>query len=243
MQRCIKLYGERNSGTNYLSNLLALNLDIQQLRGVVPDCFGALQRLLPGREWLCDLYFSLTFPSNLGWKHARAEPLASQPGCNVCFITITKNPYAWLLSMYRRPHHQYYRNKPDFETFLQSPWETVGRDNCGKALASPIALWNIKNRSYHQLREMNGLNLTVEGLLLAPEQTIDGISDHFAFPRKCGVFINYHTSTTESGKNFDDYRRYYLGEQWREELTEQNISIINRTLDRSLMEAFGYQWL
>lgn len=55
MPRFLKTYGERNSNTNYLRHLVALNLEIVQLRGVVPPFFSRMQEALPGDEWLRDL--------------------------------------------------------------------------------------------------------------------------------------------------------------------------------------------
>jgi len=243
MSELLKLYGERNSGTNYLSKLIDLNLDIPQLRGVVPGYVAMLQRVIPGSEWLCDLYFAMTGHHNLGWKHTCAKPPISSASPSVHIVTITKNPYSWLLSMHRHPHHSHGASRLDFETFLQTPWKTMGRDNCGRCLASPTDLWNIKNRSYRQLRQANALNITFEELLLAPDQIIDAIGHHCAAARRSGAFINYHASTTEADKDFEYYRSYYQAEQWREQLTDQSISIINGALDRQLMESFGYEVL
>ena len=39
------------------------------------------------------------------------------------------------------------------------------------------------------------------------------------------------------------YRDYYLNERWREELSSEAIDLINTTLDRELMDYFGYELL
>lgn len=48
----LKLYGERNTGTNYLTKLIDLNLDIEQLHGVVPSYIMRLQHHFIGDEWV-----------------------------------------------------------------------------------------------------------------------------------------------------------------------------------------------
>jgi len=242
MVNSIKLYGERNSATNYLRILIDLNIDVRQLRGVVPEYVALLQLLLPGREWLCDFYFSLTTERNLGWKHSCADPFLPPPE-SVGIVTMTKNPYAWLLSLHRSPHHHPASRKVDFETFLQKPWRCTGRDRCGEWLGNPIELWNLKNRSYLKAERFRALNLTAEALLSAPDQVIERIRDHFDLSLKRVSFINHDASTSDPGRSFEDHRRYYLAEAWREQLDDQSVSIINGALDPLLMDAFGYQWL
>lgn len=91
-----KLYGERNTNTNYLGKLLELNVEVGQLPGVVPKSIFRLQNWLPGDERVRDWYFAATFRTNLGWKHASVKsadellrsPLVSDK--HVGFITVTK---------------------------------------------------------------------------------------------------------------------------------------------------------
>lgn len=250
MKKLIKLYGERNTGTNYVSKLIALNLDVDELRGVVPPLIRTLQRRLPGQELVRDIYFFLTYRHNLGWKHSRVKPPSKLKRYDtlkseICFVTLTKNPYSWLVSLYRRPHHQYqyYDNKPGFETFLRSPWKTVGRDNCQKDLPSPVMLWNVKNSSYLQLRRLGGMNLTIESVLRDPENIVEKLSSHFGIDRVSGEFVNYERSTKGENKSFADYQSYYLNERWREVLSEESILIINEAVDKDLMDYFGYEVL
>ena len=249
MVRQIKVYGERNTNTNYLEQLIHLNLDVAQLPGVVPRYVKTIQKVLPGKEWLRDWYFSVTPHRNLGWKHSRVEPVTESGRFDIlnrgiCFISITKNPYSWLMSLYRKSYsHQYKVEKPDFETFLATPWKTVARDNCESALASPVELWNIKNASYLLLEDFNGLNLTTESTVQNPQAVIEKISGHFSIDRLAPGFLNYERSTKDSGKDFAWYQDYYLNEKWRDDLSEHSVAIISRTVDQDLMRHFGYEVL
>ncbi len=245
MNKRLKIYGERNTGTNYISKLIALNLEVEQLSGVVPDFLLRLCKYLPGDEWLRDLYFLLSFGSNLGWKHAKVKPAeeidALITGCSeICFITLTKNPYSWLLSLHHRHYHQKYLAEPNFETFLLTPWKTSSRENCKTMLKSPIELWNLKNASYLQLPPHRSLNLKTESILLSPESVIEKIASTFAVERTSTTFINYEQSTKDNKKDFSYYQNYYLRELWREKLSEESISIINQNLDSELMDHYGY---
>lgn len=245
----IKIYGERNTNTRYLENLIRLNLDVVQMPGVVPSYIKTIQKILPGKEWLRDLYFSRTWQHNLGWKHGCVKP-AEELRCHdalkrgIGFVSLTKNPYSWLLSLHRKPYsHQQRGEKPDFETFLRKPWKTVARDNCGELPGSPVVLWNIKNASYMALADLNGLNLTTESTVQDPAAVIEKISSHFSIDRLSDRFVNYEKSTKDTSKDFAYYQDYYSNERWRDKLSAEALSIISRAVDKNLMNHFGYEVL
>jgi hypothetical protein len=248
MTKLIKMYGERNTNTNYMSKLLELNLDVIEVPGVVPPIIMKMQKVLPGNELVRDIYFYLTYSKNLGWKHtcAKSSEELNQYELfksNLIFFTITKNPYSWLLSLYRRPYHQYYSDEPSFETFLQRQWRTIGRDCVRNNPITPIELWNIKNKSYLQLDCKITTNITTERIFEDPEAVIRQISELHSIERKSGAFIHYERSTKEKGKDSAYYREYYLSEKWRKNLSSKAISIINESVDKELMSHFGYSVL
>ena len=248
MNKKIKIYGERNTNTNYISKLIQKNLYVDEISGVVPEYIDKIQKNMIGNELLRDLYFYFTYEINLGWKHSCVRSLDEISKCRIMkdeilFLTITKNPYSWLLSLYRRPYHQYGKKKSSFESFLESPWKTVARDNCNRILECPIELWNIKNRSYFNLKSLNCISITTESIFANPEKIINEISDIFFVKKKMNKFSNVSESTKENGKNFSFYRDYYLNEKWKEEISQSAISIINRSIDKNLMNQFGYEIL
>lgn len=249
MTRLIKVYGERNTNTNYLSKLIQLNLNLIEVPGIAPDIVRKLQRALPGNELVRDVYFRLSYERNLGWKHACVRPQVELDRCglvtsDLMFLTITKNPYSWLLSLHRNPYHQYYESKPRFEDFLQREWKTVGRDSLKRdSVSSPVELWNLKNRSYLGLDPARTVFSTTEGIFVDPEAIIREISSRFHVERKQARFENYERSTKDSSKDSAYYRDYYLRERWRDELSAEAIAIINERVDRDLMAHFGYQLL
>ncbi len=246
--KLIKIYGERNTNTNYLSKLIELNLHLTEVPGVVPPIIMAMQKFLPGNELVRDIYFHLTYKKNLGWKHTTVKPQEELfkyklVDSNLFFLTITKNPYSWLLSLYRNPYHQYYKEKPSFEVFLESQWKTIGRDNVKSNLSTPIELWNIKNKSYLQLDSKKTLNLTTEGIFQDAGEIIQNISEQFSIERKSDAFINYERSTKNKRNDSAYYRDYYISEKWRENLSKEAIAIINESVDQNLMAHFGYNIL
>lgn len=248
MKKFIKVYGERNTNTNYLSELIRLNLHATEIPGTVPSIIMKMQKILPGNELVRDIYFHLTYGRNLGWKHTLVKPQEElrkykSVDSNLIFITITKNPYSWLLSLYRNPYHQYFNEKLSFEEFIKREWKTIGRDNTQGDLSSPIELWNVKNKSYLQLDIKKTINITTEDLFQDAGKVIHRISERFSIERKSGEFINYERSTKSKDKDGTYYRDYYLTEKWREDLSRDAIATINESIDKDLMAHFGYSIL
>ena len=174
--RRIKLYGERNCGTNYLEQLVGRNLGCTMLRGTLPRIYRAA---LGWSEAARDAYFRVTFAHNLGWKHAVAGQVSDLQDLPIVddrllFLTLAKNPYSWLLSLHRRP----YQGQPiaGFGEFIERPWKTVGREAGPPSFANPVEMWNVKNRSYlHLASGLPALTLRYEDLLADPEETIGRI--------------------------------------------------------------------
>ena len=270
----IKVFGERNTGTNYLLKLIDLNLDARLLPSIAPKYVTTMQKWLPGQnECFVDVFFKFTCAQNLGWKHSLVDQIdlyqkiKKKSGAKIHVITLTKNPYTWLLSLYKRPHH--YRHKFNFfkhplawfmslykspsnytikqgtfEEFLRSPWLTVGRENSPKEIENPMILWNIKNASYIQINEKkSGINLRYEDLLLDPEKVLEDIRNVFGLEKNLQKFINLEWSTKGDKTVFTDYQKYYLEEKWKQKLSEEAINIINKYLDDKLLSYYQYEKL
>jgi hypothetical protein len=192
-----------------------------------------------------DLYFRFTYRRNLGWKHAIA-PTSQQVQAlgmdQVVFVTLTKNPYAWLLSLYRRPYHHRSETQ-SLATFVQTAWPTVKRENYAGPCANPVVLWNEKNRSYLNLARSGACacNLRYEDVLRDPASVVTGIAKTYDLPPTQSQFSNVTQSTKgEPGKKFDDYRCYYLQEQWRSKLDAEVLALINIDLDEDVVTRLGY---
>jgi hypothetical protein len=246
MSELIKLYGERNTNTNYLEKLIELNLEAKQLIGVVPSSIRRLQENLPGDEWLKDVYFKYSYSQNLGWKHCLVDSAAnlmqfkSMRPDNLHYIALVKNPYSWLLSLHRRPYHHGDSAKQSFAEFLASPWKTVGRELSPSIVESPIQLWNLKNKAYLNIEATEGLVISSESIFFDPEEVINKIVNVFKLEKKSSTFVNYNKSTKDSSKDFQYYRNYYLLEKWRKEISDDDIAYISRHLDVELMAKLSY---
>ena len=247
----IKLYGERNTGTRYLTRLLAHNLDCQVLRGVVPRWVTWAQALVPGRDSLRDIYFERAFANHLGWKHSQVDIdrlVALDPSIdNLHFVALVKNPYSWLLSLERHPYHR----RPDasgdqdsFASLLTSEWPTVGRENGPAAYRDAVDVWNHKVRSYLELASRLPTTLmTYERLVIDPAEAVDEIRQASSNGWRRLAFENLPESTKEKGKDSAFYSDYYGKERWRENLTAEQIQMVNSRLDRELVVELGYSLL
>jgi hypothetical protein len=249
----LKLYGERNTGTNYVHKLLAANLDVHLLRGVPPRVLNVAIRSnkLPYTEKIQDTYHRLSFRYDLGWKHAFA-PSPSEivsrrvPRAGLRFVTVSKNPYAWVLSLYRKPYNYYpvWETKPSFEEFLVSPPPFLERERAPVSLRDPVDVWNRKNASYFGLSTaFPTANLRYEEVLDNPQTVVEGLGVTLGIPMGRGEFENHERSTKDRGKDFSYYRDYYLQRRWREQLNPEQIELINERLDRSIVERLGYELL
>jgi hypothetical protein len=87
------------------------------------------------------------------------------------------------------------------------------------------------------------LNITTESIFQDPKAVIDRISKEFSIDKSTDYFLNFETSTKDQSKSFAHYQEYYLDEKWREDLSEEAISIINQSVDKNLMRYFGYKIL
>lgn len=256
MKKLIKIYGERNTGTNYLENLIRLNLDVKILRGKTPDLIWSLgnatKKMMPNlsREYSIieifeDAYFKISSSHNFGWKHELITPIRikeiKEYKNPIYFIILVKNPYSWLLSLYKNPYSPEKINI-NFEQFLIEPFKTLKRENHPDHFENPIILWNEKNKSYIQIKKsLPAIIIKFEDILPDPKSAIDSISKQFNTKKRFDDFKNITESTKEKPKNFSYYQNYYLKEIWKEKLDKKSIDIINKYLDEDLLNYFGYE--
>ncbi len=256
MKKLIKIYAERNTGTNYLENLIRLNLDVKILKGKFPFSVYLLGYIIQKRmpnlfkdyfifETFQDVYYKISSPKNLGWKHELITPQRIKEieayKNSVYVITLIKNPYSWLLSLHRNPYGPAEINA-SFEQFLTEPFKTLKRENHPEPFENPIILWNEKNKSYLRLKNnFPAIYIKYEDLLSDSASAIDSISRQFNLKKMFDDFKNKTESTKEATKDFSYYQNYYQKEIWKEKLNEKSIEIINKYLDEDLLNFFGYE--
>lgn len=243
----LKLYGERNTGTNWLEHLVGLNLDVELFPSVAPVWLRKLQGKAPGTEWLRDLWFRTTTGRTFGWKHALVDPARSgferrAVQQRVGFVCLVKHPAAWLLSLYRRPYDHYWGAPGELATFATSPWYTVGRELAPKSYPNPISLWNAKAAGYLALAaRLPAVVMRYEDLLSDPAARIDDIATRFGLRRRGPGFKNDEDSTKRDDTKFAEYQRYYGDELWRAKLPREVAQTVAKQIDGRLLEQLGYR--
>jgi hypothetical protein len=247
----VKIFGERNTGTNALSRIIEANSEARCLPATSGDLNPLLGRIgntewLPGkriRERLLDSIFEGQSPL-CAWKHCATNFPDAAPFDGVFVLFTIRHPGSWLVSLFKRPYQRLERRPATLAEFLNSEWETAGRELLGRARFRPLELLQAKLGSYlgfadkltecgiaHRFLRFEDIVLNQAGLYstIAPELE-NARSD----------FHELESSTKERSKTLDDYRDYYGRERWREALIGLEASI-DAQIDWSKFTRFGYQ--
>lgn len=252
----VKIIGERNTGTNFVEDIIEKNFKIGVFPGDLPDFFrvlyNAAYKYLPHSvaraivEGDRNRRYDSRFHLQAGWKHARMPNLPKGHDRypeGLGFIAITKNPYAWLQSLHRRPyqgvHHRAARPL-SFSEFLRTPWPTVGREYAPPVYGNPVQMWNDKVRSYEVLYNYGPtLVLPYEKIIEDTGGFVHEVSLAFNLPNPNRV--DFPTvSTKKDGRTTDSIVQHYLSGKWAETLSEEDVRFINQELDHDIREKFGY---
>lgn len=260
----VKIYGERNAGTQYITRLIKANFICDVIPGTLADM--GLEHRERIEEWLLEVFsdedkriwarhkkmdefFQVNLYATLGWKHGVPpyNVIARHPDKHeIVFITIIKNPYAWLLSLFRRPYDYLGVKFPkQFDDFISEPWLTLERDNAPAILSSPVELWNLKTAGYLHLSKLFPTILVrYEELLCDPEIILNSISCYLEKRNNSFALISEATKAEDSdNKSFSYYKDYYLNDRWREQLLPHQIEKINKLLNLSIFEEVGYKYI
>lgn len=256
--RRIKVFGARNTGTNFVESVLRQNLSLEICSGNLPRPLRALYRItyrcLPYGvafrlvEADRDRRYAQNFETDLGWKHARipnVPPGRTYPG-DVGGIALTRNPCAWLLSLHKRPYQGTVHNPVDrigFSDFLRAPWRTVGRKHGPPEYSNPVALWNDKVAPYERLKEhMPTMILRYEEVIEDIEGFVRKVAETFGADLPAQIRIPSE-STKKDGRSTADIVAFYKARSWASQLSAADIAFINGQLDQQLARRLGYDIL
>ena len=235
----LKIYSERNCGSRFLKQLIEQNLSVKILKSKAPEIVGLKIRDRLSSDRLVNR-------RNLGWKHA-FPPLTSienfQRRQKLVIVTLTKNPYSFLLSLHKRPYNRR-TSVSSFSKFIRMKCRSKSTENFKGSIANPVVLWNLKNRAYLQLDaafpELPILHIRYEDLLADTGQVVEEIAQKANITIDSSLRI-MQNSTKKDQFSFDDYKAYYLQEEWRNKLQAEDIQWINSQLDMGLVTSLGYE--
>jgi len=237
----IQIFGERNSGTNFLHRTLEENL-----------------------------VDSPTIGYEYGWKHGftnRGKINASDTS-KILFICLFKDPYAWISSMHEKPHHAPQLYFKEFSEFIRTEWACYKGENYReralnlekdpvvpeqemmkerhpvqkRRFENVIELRNVKNRYYLRLQELskNIIYLKYEDFYLDPASKLKELllPYNLTFTSKFKVSNKYH------GKSQNlkwDKKAYYQEKRYLEKYSEEDLEFVNSVLDFSFEKELGYE--
>lgn len=233
--------GERNSGTNYLEQLLVSNRLISSVGGMAPDYIRALARLSPWREAVIDKWFG----SKKVWKHAYFDAQAAASTSGVKVVALSKHPLAWSLSMLRRPYHLSNSGRArgedgtseSWHQLMSRTWPTQQRERISPDTG--FELWASKYKSY--LDSPAVLVLRYEELLANPKQTFALLSQHLGLEEVSVAQLKLVDSSTKAdSRSSEAIRKYYLQEQWRSKLPSDYAALLPESTI-TIAKRLGYE--
>ena len=199
----IKIFGERNTGTNYVEQLVKKNLD-------------------------CKVYKFDPNNNPSGWKHGVPKIDFFNPN-NTLFIVIERNLESWLNSMYHRPYHMI---KPKtFEDFISQPIKTkmsdkyicdyIKKNEEGKSIFD-IRYW--KHSEFQKLTNYNAVFINLSYLQKNSGLFINTIVKEFGIKRK-GIFqdITHHSKSNSVKSRNGNYKKYKLDVEKHKNSINQDI--------------------
>jgi hypothetical protein len=249
-----KVYGERNTGTNFVAELLRRNFAVHclQSNNRIHDYVGPLARDLPAelagglRDALLDLDCQRTMYADLGWKHGVPPRglIASAPHARqTLFICIAKHPVAWLRSLAERPYNLIDELPKKFSRFIRQDWTVTRRDNLsGYERINVVDLWNAKNAAFQNLGSVAERCLVVayEEILRNPAGFLDSVGSHLV--ARGNEFVWSLPATKGDSMSFEQYRQKYLEQNICGTISAEDLECIRDRIDETVMAAFGYGW-
>lgn len=239
--RRVKVVGERNTGTNWAERVVRDNVRNPVISGVRSRHYKSADR-----------FFSENWCATLGWKHGfppTPSQLATCPAAfdrcgNTSFVLMVKNPYAWMLSMYRHPYEV--RSRATFDAFVKAPIHAPARENANVAEHKNLArLWNVKYQAW--LTQLPANCVTVvkyENLLRNRTVAFKEVFDALALDYTMPLTISTVSTKQPRTHRFRDYAAYYLHEQWASAYGPELLRWLhNGELDLNLTERLGYSRL
>ena len=254
----VKVFGERNTGTNFLNKLLSVNTNLQVLSSgnnslpraklqVIDQSAVSLghttdQLSSQVRQFLLERFIDeqrrLEYPDNYGWKHARVvlSDLEMSPYKNsTLFIFLIRNPWRFVSALYRRPYNLFPISYSNLSSFVDSPFLANERDRMPNLLINnPVELWNEKVKSYLYCSDIleNSIVCYYENLVTSLDEFIDAIRPVCSVSSNIRIPIN---STKKDDKTFNDYRQEVLAYDPVSELGEEVYLKILKKIDLSIL--------
>lgn len=250
----IKIFGERNTGTNALLQMLKINSGSAFYPGTMSEisAFQNKKVQLASRMGLDNLkkerMIDEVFDGKVlteRWKHSSTNVTNKELNEieDSKFIFTVRNPMSWLIGLYKKPYHILVEKPATLTEFSDINWGVVRRENLKNNHYKPLELLEEKLISYVGLME----KLERKGLDYKIVKFEDFVTNQKVAYEYLKGFVDAPTSgfreltksTKESSKNSQYYSDYYSNEVWKEDFPEAYN--IKNTVSRDLLSVFGYE--
>ena len=260
MLRYVKVFGERNTGTNFLNQLIRKNSNfnvlehqsnqssLNKLNLVLPELktkqySESLRRLILDR--LIDQQRKDEFNLNYGWKHSMVhmpELSYSARFENTLFIFLIRNPWRFVSALHKRPYNLNPRPRGDLLHFIDSTFIANERDGFKRAIVfNPVDLWNLKVESYYQCHGTlkSSLICFYENVVQSPQCFLESLRPFGLINQDIALPIE---STKKEEKSFYDYQNEAFIYNPREELGDEVYLKILGKLDKDTLQKTIYSF-
>ncbi len=252
---CVKIFGERNTGTRAMAALLRQLPGVGFRAGPRPppaadaELEAAIEESMTG-QWKRAYLHALRDDAAARacgadpWKHAAPCVTPAMRAAGAGLLVMVRDPYSWIVGLARRPYHLKGPRTDSLEAFVARPWMTERREGVPAVLRSPVDLWGLKLAAAFEARAA----ARAAGLCW----TLVRFEDFVADPAGCAVRAaaalrlpdaplapaEGNTKAGEAG--LATLGRYYAQEGWRDWLTREAVARINARLDPELLAQAGY---
>lgn len=257
----IKLYGERNTGTHFVQNLLRKNFAQVLLPGaangrekkdrkrLVKAVDGWLIARIVKDRFDAQANNSRLIPEGFGWKHINppTEYFKAVPErvAGTLFLILVKHPVFWTVSFLKRPYHSFFRyDGMSFSEFVRHPFVPTGRDNVDAAVYdSVVDLYGAKVDGYRRLVELG-----VHYELVRYESLIQNIGEFLADLQTRHRLTRLHegpdivreAATKNDAETLSDYREKYRLDNVRTVVTPDDYDFIIERFGEERLRWLGY---
>lgn len=232
----IKVFGERNSGTNLLIQLLQQVPQLDVLPGGSPQWLRRTLRHCPQRtrEAALDRWDQHVYPQTLGWKHAfiTDDTARRLHQSGTACVALVKHPLSWLVSLRLNPYHLRADGVGGLAHIklrrerLPNPVEDIGD------------LWRIKHSRYVDLADRGLLQiLRFEDLISDQQGAVHTLLDSLGV--KHNTIQAVQRDVKGPGRSAATIADHYATEAWRSQCDSSDLLWFS-TLDHRLLDRLNY---
>lgn len=250
MPDTIKIFGERNTGTNALRLMVARQSASRVLPSnayeLNPPAGEEARRLLRTDPAAAEVIFDRVFAGRgcaTAWKHCATNFPNAAPLRGSGVIFVLRHPASWVLSLHRNPYHAVGTVPADLGEFLRFPWKTAVREHMNGAVVTPLELMNRKLASYRRFAatlDAAGIPwrmVRFEDLVLRQAEVFDTIRPLLTDP--AASFREMAEPAKPGSLPLEALKALYGGESWREEAAP-HAEAINAAVAWDRFEPLGY---